>query len=94
MMYLCKGCEKECDTRHPMHKVSSKKGFCGNCYSEKEPDGGRYIMITEGTGSSKGYVSWHKKPGEGGDHVSGSVLNAYTNFTQRFQPIGRSKGRR
>lgn len=94
MNFTCIQCEGEFDTRHPLHKVPSKRGKCGNCYTEEEPNEGRYIMVTEGTGSSKGYVSWHRKPREGGDHVSGSILNHHTNFTQRYQAIGNSKRRR
>lgn len=91
MRFTCIQCEGEFDTRHPLHKISSKRGMCGNCHTEKEPNEGRYLMVTEGTGSSKGYISWHKKPGEGGNHVSGAVLNSYTNGVQRFQPIGRGR---
>ncbi len=91
MTFKCKTCEQEFDTRHPLHKISSKRNLCGRCYKEKEPDDGRYVMVTEGTGSGKGWVNWHRKPQDPGSHGLNPSINYHINFNQRFQPIGGKK---
>lgn len=89
MEYECINCERLVDDKHPLNKIPSKRRLCFKC-ADKEPE--RSYMVTEGTGSSKGYASWikhgHKDPDSYGKNY---LINYYTNFNQRFQRIGGSK---
>lgn len=89
-LFTCTECERSFNTNHPLHRISSKKGLCGFCCKDKEPE--RSYLVTEGVGSGKSYVSWVKR-GNIDPECFGSnrAINRHINFTQRFQRIGQKK---
>lgn len=86
MKFVCKDCDRDFDTKHPVHEISSKSGVCGFCWTG---DVERSYLVIEGTGSGKDYTTWVKKPDD--PRGASALVNYHTRFTQRWQVIKRGK---